>query len=123
MNKHVRVFELNGHSYTFINEFGSTRHGFKHHTELFEDARFVAEYTAYYLNRTWESYEYQTSMIGACKAHISSLEDRINTSIKDVLEVKRWCPRCEVCKQEMLEDNVDDNVVELNDYIALLSML
>lgn len=55
-------------------------------------------------------------MIGACNAHLSLIENRIDTSIKDALGVKRWCPRCDVYRQQLLEDGTDDMVVELNAY-------
>lgn len=119
----MKAIDMNGHRYSFINEFGTTRNGFKHHTKLFKDVQYVSEYTAYYINRTWEFYDYQTSMLGACNAHISFLEDRMKSSIKEALGRKKWGPCCEAYKQKMLEDGTDAVAAELNEYNAVMQML
>lgn len=38
----------------------STRNGFRHVAILFKNGRQIAKATANYLNRTWESYTYQS---------------------------------------------------------------
>ena len=58
----LRKFEIDGKEVEFVNQFRGTRSGFAHDTTLFIDGRKVAEYTCHYLNRTWESYTYQTVM-------------------------------------------------------------
>lgn len=49
-------------THTFYNHTSATRNGFKHVSTLFIDGRPVASATMYYYNRTWEAYEYRTSM-------------------------------------------------------------
>ena len=46
----------------FINTAKSTRSGFYHKTELYIDSEFILECKCNYLNRTWESYPYQSVM-------------------------------------------------------------
>ena len=46
----------------FINSYGKTRNGFYHKTELYIDSEFILECKCNYLNRTWESYPYQSVM-------------------------------------------------------------
>ena len=46
----------------FINTAKSTRGGFYHKTELHIDSEFILECKCNYLNRTWESYPYQSVM-------------------------------------------------------------
>ena len=46
----------------FINTAKSNRNGFYHKTELYIDSEFILECKCNYLNRTWESYPYQSVM-------------------------------------------------------------
>ena len=46
----------------FKNSYGKTRSGFYHKTELYIDSKFILECKLSYLNRTWESYRYQSVM-------------------------------------------------------------
>ena len=46
----------------FINTAKNTRNGFYHKTELSIDSEFILACKCNYLNRTWESYPYQSVM-------------------------------------------------------------
>ena len=46
----------------FINTAKNTGSGFYHKTELYIDSEFILECKCNYLNRTWESYPYQSVM-------------------------------------------------------------
>jgi hypothetical protein len=48
--------------YSFKNEWVKTRSGFKHVSELFNEGAFECRAVCHYLNRTWESYSFQSSM-------------------------------------------------------------
>ena len=56
----------------FINSYGKTRNGFYHKTELYIDSEFILECKCNYLNRTWESYPYQSVMKDALYEAIES---------------------------------------------------
>ena len=56
---------IKGYDFTFINEFGETKNGFKHHTDLYFGIELINSNTSYYYNRTWESYAYQSCMCAA----------------------------------------------------------
>ena len=56
----------------FINSYGKTRNGFYHKTELYIDSEFILECKLSYLNRTWESYPYQSVMKEALYKAIES---------------------------------------------------
>lgn len=58
----IRKVNLNGNLYEFINEYKSTRNGFKHVTHLFKNGREISSNTSHYINRSWEAYTYQSSM-------------------------------------------------------------
>ena len=63
----MKIFKanINGNEYEFICEFGNTRNGFKHECRLFVNDSFETSATCHYLNRTWESYNYQSVMLRA----------------------------------------------------------
>lgn len=46
----------------FENSSRSTRSGFAHDTKVYIDGQFEIKTSAHYLNRTWESYTYQSVM-------------------------------------------------------------
>ena len=71
----LRKFEIEGKEIEFVNESRGTRSGFAHDTTLFVDGYRVAEHTCHYLNRTWESYTYQTVMKCAVSDKIERLTD------------------------------------------------
>ena len=56
----------------FINTAKSTRNGFYHKTELHIDSEFILECKCNYINRTWESYPYQSVMKDALYNAIES---------------------------------------------------
>jgi hypothetical protein len=63
----------------FENRSADTRSGFKHVTRVYIDGQFEIENTAYYLNRTWESYRYQSVM----KQAIYNLIEREKKRLKE----------------------------------------
>lgn len=58
----IRKIKVNGREYQFVNDSRSTRNGFAHDTTLFIDGCEYGRASCHYLNRTWESYRYQTVM-------------------------------------------------------------
>lgn len=48
--------------YMFVNDTISTKNGFKHISTLFKNEREIGTAEIHYLNRTWESFRYQTVM-------------------------------------------------------------
>lgn len=68
--------------YTFQNTSGNTRNGFYHKSTLLKHGYQYAEAKVNYLNRTWESYTFQTSMIRAVEDLIESAKLSIVESYK-----------------------------------------
>ena len=68
----------------FINNYGSTRSGFFHKSELFYNSELLSEARASYLNRTWESYPYQSVMKQAVRNAIENeiAEEKSKRQIK-----------------------------------------
>ena len=61
--------------YLIVNNSGSTRSGFYHDSTLIFGDIEMAHYRAHYLNRTWECYTFQTSMMGAVREYKRYYED------------------------------------------------
>jgi hypothetical protein len=57
----MKSFKLNDRM-QIIAKYEKTRSGFRHRATLMVDGRDVDEVTVHYLNRTWESYEYETAI-------------------------------------------------------------
>jgi hypothetical protein len=76
-------------TYTFVNETLSTRNGFAHETQLFIEGLSWPISTARvnYLNRTWELYRYQTSMMKAVRKLI---DERKGTITADIADLEGW---------------------------------
>ena len=56
------TFKINGHEYMIHSRVASSRTGFAHVSTLVRDGGEIATKRVNYYNRTWESYQYQTSM-------------------------------------------------------------
>ena len=70
----------------FKNEYKSTRNGFSHTSRLYhENGNFIIEAKCNYLNRTWESYSFQSSM----KMAVSKAIDNEIKTIKNQMGIKR----------------------------------
>ena len=68
----------------FINKYGSTRNGFFHTSKLLYNGEVLSEARASYLNRTWESYAYQSVMKQAVRNAIDNeiAEEKTKRQIK-----------------------------------------
>lgn len=55
----MKIFQLDN-IYTVVCDFKGTRSGFKHTANLRKNGLIVSEIAVKYLNRTWESFEYET---------------------------------------------------------------
>lgn len=54
-----------GKHYDIVCTYSNTRNGFKHTATLLINNWSIAETSCHYLNRTWESYTYQTAIFSA----------------------------------------------------------
>lgn len=82
----------------FRNEFKSTRSGFSHTSSLYNNGRLLSVEKVNYLNRTWESYPYQSSMRGA-------VENAINNEIAKVKKERGIKRLTQNLKQEIIENS------------------
>ena len=61
---------INGNVYVFHNEMPYCRDGFTHKSTLLRNGNVISEARAHYINRTWEVYQFQTSMRSAVQQEI-----------------------------------------------------
>lgn len=75
----------------FQNKFTLSRSGFSHTSTLFHNGQSLATAKRHYLNRTWESYTYQSSMKDAVDKAIENtiLAEKISRGMKRLTKEKR----------------------------------
>ena len=71
-----------GKEIVFLNTARSTRSGFAHDSTLIVDGCRLGDYTAHYLNRTWEMYRFQTAMLGAIDSALDWKMERTRDHFK-----------------------------------------
>lgn len=113
----LRRENINGMDFLFVNEWASTRTGFKHTSTLFINGYEWQKSTCHYTNRTWESYTYQTVMLKAIGELMDKIYNRELESYKYTYNVKRMTQK----KKKDFESNFNDekynNLIELRKII------
>lgn len=114
----IKKIEMNGKVYEFVNETKDTRHGFAHVSTLFIDNYEEMKHRCDYLNRTWESYRYQTSMKGCMCDLIEELTERLKEQFMTVNMYGRMTDKRRKEFETVLKSN------ELyNEYVAVKNEL
>lgn len=72
-----------------VNEWGKTRNGFKHTATLYLGDREIGTAKSTYLNRTWESYEYETVMKKLRDDYASELTDAQKAKVDAIIKQGR----------------------------------
>jgi hypothetical protein len=73
----------------FENRSRSTRSGFAHDTKVYIDGQFEISTSAHYLNRTWESYAFQSVMKQALHLLIDAEKEQLKAEYKQQTGRKR----------------------------------
>lgn len=84
-----KIFNLNGNVYIFSNETQATRNGFRHVSYLSLNDFPVSSAKCDYLNRTWETYRYQTSMLKAVRELIYERRMTIKNDFMELTGYKK----------------------------------
>lgn len=81
----MEIFKVqnNGNEYEFVCSFKSTRSGFNHDCTMFVNGRWEVETSCHYINRTWESYNYQTVMLRAVGIMMEEREEFLKNRFKN----------------------------------------
>ena len=103
-----------GVEFTFYCEAYDTRNGFAHRCDVYMNGERIASNKSFYLNRTWESYKYQSVMRGAIYGAMNVARDDIKARFKESHGYKRMT---EAREREL------EKVYEENEYLKTLEEL
>ena len=116
----IKEFSVNDHKYTFYCNSRSTRYGFAHDAELFDNGYLRCKASCFYLNRTWECYTYQSVM----KKAVSNAIDSILSTMKyDYLSVNGYERMTAKRKEDFENVYLKDNNNYLVDVLSALNDL
>ena len=106
--------KINGNTFEFINEGFSNSRNWGHKTKLYRNDSIypVAENKSIYLNRTWESYRFQSCMRGCVYNLIDSRKEVLKSEYKDNNNIKRMTKKHNELFNELLSK--DDELIILN---------
>jgi hypothetical protein len=76
MSKLVEI-SIGDRKYSFRNRYGNSNHGFNHFTEVYLNGCCIGKNRCHYINRTWESYTYQSVMTQAVENLIAEVKSAI----------------------------------------------
>ena len=83
--KIVKIYK----DYIFINYTTYNYYGFKEHSELYKNNYLLNNESIQYYNRSWQVYEYQSSMRKCVNALIESLKNDLKNEFKTINNIKR----------------------------------
>lgn len=86
----IKKVKIGKRIYEFVNENWSTSRSWGHRTNLFKNGMECLEHKVTYLNRTWESYEYQTCMFGTIRTLRDLEEKRFIENYKYENDIERF---------------------------------
>lgn len=82
----VKTINMDGKRYEFICRSWGTRSGFAHGCEMvdMENYTIMADNKVFYLNRTWECWDFQTAIKGAIGKAMAERREIITDRVRDV---------------------------------------
>ena len=83
----MRIIKIK--NFTFVCNSKSTKSGFKHEAQMLINETFVSDATQYWVNRTWESFRYQSVMRNCVENYIAQIEYGIETDYRNENNVIR----------------------------------
>jgi len=83
-------FIIGDRKYKFYGKYGNCRDGFNHFADLEINGVPVASAKVHYINRTWESYDYQTVMMNAMDVLIAEEQSNILFAEGQNTGRRRW---------------------------------
>ena len=81
----VKTMTMDGKRYQFICRSWGTRSGFAHGCDMVDMERWeiVARNKSFYLNRTWECWDFQSCILGAIRNAMDAERQEITERVKD----------------------------------------
>ena len=93
--------------FTFICTSKNTRSGLKHEAQMLINNSFVSEATQYWVNRTWESFTYQSVIRNCVQNHIAQIEYGIETDYRNENNVIRKTKKHSEKLNELFNQNAE----------------
>lgn len=100
----MRIIKIK--NFTFICTSKNTRSGFKHEAQMLINDSFVSEATQHWINRTWESFTYQSVMENCVQNYIAQIEYGIETDYKKENNIIRKTKKHSEKINELFNQNV-----------------
>ena len=94
-------------NFTFICISKNTRNGFKHEAQMLINDTFVLEATQHWVNRTWESFTYQSTIRNCVQNYIAQIEYRIETNYRNQNNVIRKTKKHSEKLNELFNQNAE----------------
>lgn len=108
-------FSIGNSRFELTNAHIDKRDGFNHRTKLFHNGNFVIETETHYINRTWERYQFQTSMKVTIKKAMEQLENSYIRIFKEQNNIKRLTAKRRIEAMEQLENkSIYKDLLELS---------
>lgn len=79
---------LNGDTFEIFGAWQSTRNGFAHKVDIQKNGYKISSAKTNYINRTWEAYEYRTTIISAIRKLLFDDNKDTNEQMQDDLILK-----------------------------------
>lgn len=114
----LKKFNIGADEVEFANEYQNCRDGFNHRSVLFINRHFIAETKVHYINRTWERYHFQTSMLKAVRIAMEVREERIKDNYRWTNNISRIVGKRKEEVQAIIDN--DDEIVVLKKIIEEL---
>lgn len=110
----MEIRKFKNEKYEIVNEAGNTKNGFYHRSTLFVNGFERATNKVDYLNRTWECYRFQTSMLGVIR---NIMDDRIE-ELKEQYKKQNNINRMTAKHKEIFEKIVE-NDEKMKEYLEI----
>ena len=94
-------------NFTFVCFTKNTRSGFKHEAQMLINETFVSEATQCWVNRTWESFTYQSVMRNCVQNYIAQIEYGIETNYRQENNVIRKTKKHSKKLNELFNQNAE----------------
>lgn len=101
----IKKMDIDNYDIEFINQSVSTRNGFKHESVCFINGVKVGKNVVHYLNRTWESYRFQTVMSGLIYKLIEDKTEYLKEEFKKKHGYKKLTPKRKEEFQKFVNDD------------------
>lgn len=108
-------FKVGDDKYTFVNRTESTSQGFAHVSQMFKNGSYKGHARIHYLNRTWESYQYQSVM----RRNVSRLMDNRALDLLEEFKTRNNYSRMTEKRRKEYEAEYEaDSVLKELEYLA-----